>query len=195
VRLPSWRRWLAGTAALAGALAPFAGSPYRRPAPGTIDVAELAQVVADQDDHVSAVQLAAWLRARRPRLRVIDVRTAAEFRAFHIPGAEHVPLAQLASTPFAAGETIVLYSEAGVHGAQAWVFLRALGHRRVYFLRDGLHEWLDDVMSPTLAADAPAETQAAFAERAALSRWFGGNPRQAPAGAAGEPVAVRGRGC
>ena len=148
---------------------------------------------------MSAVQLAAWIRARRPRLRVIDVRTASEFRAYHIPGAEHVPLEHLAATPFADDDTVVLYSEAGVHGAQAWVFLRALGHRRVFFLRNGLHEWLDDVMSPTITADAPADAQAAFAQVAELSLWFGGTPRQVIGGRAAThedaPVATRGRGC
>jgi len=197
-----WRRWLAGAAALAGALAPLAGSPYRKR--GTIDVAELARAVAEQEDHVSAVELAAWLRARRPGLRVIDVRTAGEFAAYHIPGAEHVPLEALASTPFAAGETIVLYSELGVHGGQAWVFLRALGHRKVLFLRNGLHEWLDDVMSPTVAADAPVEAQAAFERVAELSRWFGGTPRRLAATAAATTAvsegsaiapATRRRGC
>jgi rhodanese-related sulfurtransferase len=217
-----WRRWLAGAATLAGALAPFAGSPYRRavgltaadaargstarerlaPPAGTratIDVAELARAVAEQEDHVSAVELAAWLRARRPGLRVIDVRTASEFAAYHIPGAEHVPLEQLATTPFAAGETVVLYSELGVHGGQAWVFLRALGHRRVVFLRNGLHEWLDDVMSPTIAADAPPAAQAAFDRVAELSRWFGGTPRRIAATAVSDGAAVapatRRRGC
>jgi rhodanese-related sulfurtransferase len=195
----SWRRWLAGAAALAGALAPLGGSPYRRAAPGIIDVDELARVVADQEDHVSAVQLAAWIRARRPGLRVIDVRSASEFHAYHIPGAEHVPLERLATSRFADGETIVLYSEAGAHGAQAWVFLRALGHRRVFFLRGGLHEWLDDVMSPTLTADASAEAQAAFARVAELSRWFGGSPRRLAGSAAvapgDEPARLRRGGC
>ena len=167
-------------------------------ASGSIDVAELARVVADQEDHVSAVELASWIRARRPGLRVIDVRSASEFRAFHLPGAEHVPLEALAHARFAADDTVVLYSEVGVHGAQAWVFLRALGHRRVFFLRDGLHEWLDDVMSPTLAADASPEARAEFAAVAELSRWFGGTPRRltdtanAPEAA---PVAARRRGC
>ena len=229
-----WRQWLAGVATLAGALAPFAGSPYRGTpavglaapeaargsidrsagaiaarAPGTIDVAELARAVAEQEDHVSAVELAAWLRARRPGLRVIDVRTASEFAAYHIPGAEHVPLEALAATRFAADETIVLYSELGVHGGQAWVFLRALGHHQVLFLRNGLHEWLDDVMSPTIASDAPAEAQAAFDRVAELSRWFGGTPRRIAAATAGSrgaatavsdgsavgPTTARRRGC
>jgi rhodanese-related sulfurtransferase len=205
VKRPSWQRWLAGAAALAGALAPLAGSPYRRGtpvspgAPASIDVAELARVVADEEDHVSAVQLAAWLREHRARLRVVDVRSATEFAAYHIPGAEHIPLERAAAARFASDETVVLYSETGVHGAQAWVFLRALGHRRVFFLRSGLHEWLDDVMSPTLAAGASAEAQAAFARVAELSTWFGGTPRRLTASAAGvpgaPPIAVRGRGC
>jgi rhodanese-related sulfurtransferase len=201
-----WRRWLAGAATLAGALAPFAGSPYRgarSAGAAAIDVAALARAVAAEEDHVSAVELAAWLRERRPGLRVVDVRTASEFAAYHIPGAEHVPLEQLASARFAADETIVLYSEVGVHGGQAWVFLRALGHHHVAFLRDGLHEWLDDVMSPTIAADAPAAAQAEFDRVAELSRWFGGTPRRlaAPAagvvsdGAAVAPTTARRRGC
>jgi rhodanese-related sulfurtransferase len=239
----AWRRWLAGAAALAGALAPLAGGPSgragsaARPAAGSgalersetaggaprgidersesggrgpdgsaggegdpplsIDVAELARIVADQEDHVSAIELARWIRARRSGLRVIDVRTASEFRIFHLPGAEHIALEGLADTRFGPDETIVLYSEVGIHGGQAWVFLRALGHRRVFFLRGGLHEWLDDVMSPAIAADAPPEALAAFAEIAELSRWFGGTPRWIDRGAPASDDArlARGRGC
>ena len=203
----AWRRWLAGAAALAGALAPLAGSPQGRAgsvaapgaAPGSIDVAELVRLVADQEDHVPAIELARWIRARRPGLRVIDVRSAMEFQIFHLPGAEHIALEALADTRFGRDETVVLYSEAGIHGAQAWVFLRALGHRRVFFLRGGLREWLDDVMSPVIAADAPRAAQAAFAEVAELSRWFGGTPRwldraAAPASEIDARLA-RGRGC
>lgn len=213
-----WRRYLAGAAALAGALAPLAGSPYRRagsdsaapprqlaavdarlahrPVLGSIDVAALVREVAGQDDHVSAVELARWIRDRRPGLRVVDVRTASEFAAFHIPTAEHVALEGLADARFGPDDTVVLYSEAGVHGGQAWVLLRALGHRRVYFLRGGLHEWLDDVMSPTLAADATPEAQAAFEPVAELSRAFGGTPRRLTATAAAGPgPAARWRGC
>jgi rhodanese-related sulfurtransferase len=154
--------------------------------------------VANQEDHVSAVELARWIRARRPGLRVIDVRSAAEYRAFHIPGADHLPVDRLPYARFAAGDTIVLYSELGVHGAQAWVFLRALGHRQVFFLQNGLHEWLDDVMTPTLAADASPEARAAFASVEELSRWFGGTPRRSTTPAAASEAAAppaRRRGC
>ena len=207
MRWPSRRRWLLGSAALAGALAPFAGSPYRRAptaahvasrAAGPVDVAELARAVADQEDHVSAVELAAWIRAGEPRLRVVDVRSASEFAAYHIPGAEHIPLERVATVRFADDETVVLYSELGVHAGQAWVFVRALGHRRAYFLRNGLREWLDDVMSPTIAEDAPAAAQAAFERVAELSQWFGGTPRRLGRSAdtaAEQALRARRRGC
>jgi hypothetical protein len=65
----------------------------------------------------------------------------------------------------------VLYSEGGAHAAQGWVLLRANGHRQVYFLRGGLLDWMDDVMSPALPADTSR------ARVAALSRYFGGVPR------------------
>jgi 3-mercaptopyruvate sulfurtransferase SseA len=179
-------RWLAAVAALAGGLAPFADRGH------AIDVDALASEVATQRDHVSAIELAIWLRTRRVGLRVIDVRSPSEFRAYHVPTAENVPLETLTAMRFAAGDTIVLYSEAGVHGAQAWVFLRVLGHRHVYFLRRGLDEWLDDVMSPTLAADASPAERAEFQRVAELSRWFGGFPRELTVGT---QVLLRGRGC
>jgi len=185
------RRALAIVAATGGVLALLAGSPY------PLDVQRLATAVAREDDHVTAVELAAWLRAGKHRLRVVDVRTPPEFAIYHIPGAENVPIESLTAVPFPAEDTVVLYSEVGIHGAQAWVFLRALGHRRVYFLRNGLHEWLDDVMSPTIAEGAPADAQAAFDRVAELSRFFGGMPRKLTgrADTSEDALRARRRGC
>jgi hypothetical protein len=110
-----------------------------------------------------------------------------------------MPLTTLASLAPAEGETLVLYSEGGAHAAQGWVLLRANGHRHVYFLRGGLLDWMEDVMSPALPADTSR------ARVAALSRYFGGAPRTgvAPLPAAAGPTAtaasavarVRRRGC
>jgi rhodanese-related sulfurtransferase len=163
--------------------ASLAGSPYAE-RHASLDVALMARTVAQEDDHVTAVELARWIRERRPGLRVIDVRSAEEFDAYHLPTAERIPLDSIVRTPFTAGETIVLYSEGGTHAAQAWVFLRALGYRRVYFLRGGAYEWLQDVMNPTISENASAAERAEFAKVAALSRYFGGQPRVgiAPAG-------------
>jgi rhodanese-related sulfurtransferase/uncharacterized membrane protein YedE/YeeE len=159
-RRPSGRRVaLTIPAVLLGALALFAGSPYR----ARLDVERLARAVARQEDHVTALELAAWIRDRKPGLRVLDLRTPAEFDAGHIPRAERVALESLASTPFRAGETLVLISAGGAHAAQAWVFLQALGNRQVYFLRGGQEEWEDEVMHPRVSSE--------------LTRYFGSVPR------------------
>ena len=166
-----------GRVALAlGVLAPLAGSPYAS-RHARVDVERLASAVAHEDDHVTAIELAQWIRDRRPGLRVVDVRGAAEFAAYHLPLAERIPVDSLASTPFRANETIVLYSEGGTHAAQGWVFLRAMGYEQVYFLRGGLYEWLEQVMNPTLSRSASDSERSAFARVAPLSRYFGGVPR------------------
>ena len=185
-------RILAWMAVISGIAAAFAGSPYSSHN-GRIDVDALSRAVQHEDDHVTAVELAAWIRARRPGLRVIDVRSAPEYDAYHVPTAERVSLDSIAHVPFRKDETIVLYSDGGAHAAQAWVFLRALGYDRVRFLRGGLQDWLDDVMSPSLASTASRRDSVAFDGNAALSRYFGGVPRRGVTTATVQRV--RRRGC
>jgi rhodanese-related sulfurtransferase len=171
---PVW--WLGAVVGGAALVAPVAGSPYIQSS-GTIDVAQLASIVAREDDHVTAIELAEWIRDRKPGLRVIDVRPEAEFASFHLPTATNVPIESLPASRFAPTDTVVVYSGAGGHAAQAWVFLRALGHERAYFLRGGLAEWVDEVLNPTRASSASPEEIARFDRIAALSRYFGGVPR------------------
>ncbi|HUA81826.1 MAG TPA: rhodanese-like domain-containing protein [Dyella sp.] len=127
-----------GISALAlGLGAPFAGSLFRTQQRG-LDLDSIARAIDEGSDHVSARQLAEWIRERRPGLRVIDVRSPAEFRADAIPTAENVPIHQLAKSHFAPGQTIVLYSQEGAHAGQAWVMLRSLGVTQVVFVPGGL---------------------------------------------------------
>ena len=203
-------RFLGIAALVLGALAAVAGSP-RLQSNARVDVAALARSVEGEDDHVTALELAEWIRARKSRLRVIDVRDSATFETYHIPGAERIPLSRLVSTSFAPDETIVLYSDGGAHAAQGWVFLRALGHERVYFLRGGLYEWIDEIMNPVISTTASDSARSAFAAVSEISRYFGGVPRTGadsgtiPARASGPDdhestasravTAVRRRGC
>jgi rhodanese-related sulfurtransferase len=183
---------LGAGAVVLGLAAPFAGSPYMSPR-GNIDVDAVAEVIAKGEDHIAPVQLAHWIRERRPRLRVIDVRHPAEFAEHAIPTAENIPLELLPRSSFAADETIVLYSEGGAHAAQAWMMLRALGYRSVYFISGGLVDWDAEVMSPVLRPDASSEERAAFESTAELSRYFGGDPQLAATERDASPP--RRRGC
>ena len=82
-------------------------------------------------------------------------------------------------------EKIVLYSEGGIHSAQAWMLLRAQGYKSVYMLKGGLEEWKDQVLFPAVA-DNPTPTERARDERLkSISAFFGGQPRSATAVAAG----------
>ncbi|HEX6099461.1 MAG TPA: rhodanese-like domain-containing protein [Thermoanaerobaculia bacterium] len=132
------RRVLAALALLLGLAAAFAGAPR------TIDVDALAQQVAREEDHVTALELAQWIKDRKPGLRVVNVGPGPA----RLPLSEDVALESIARTPFGKDETIVLVSDGGAHAAQAWVFLRALGHPNVFFLRGGVAEWNAEVLNP-----------------------------------------------
>ncbi len=174
-----------GLGALAcGLAAALAGSPYR-PRRAGLDVAETARAIMEGRDHIKAIELAAWIRDRKPGLRVIDVRPAGQFATSAIPTAENLPLDALLSTRFSPHESIVLYSEGGAHAGQAWTLLRAMGVLNAWFIAGGLADWHDEVLAPG-ANSAVAE----------LTRYFGGMPTVGDGAVdAARPVRPRRRGC
>jgi len=191
-------RALAGVAVSLALSAAFVGSS-RHSSGSNIDVASLAQQIEHEDDHVTALELAQWIKDRKPGLRVLDIRADSEFEAYHIPSSERVPLNEIARLTPKGDETLVLYSEGGAHAAQGWVLLRSIGFTKVYFLRGGLLDWMDDVMSPTLPEQTgKASVDSTRDNHAALSRYFGGVPRvgAVPLPSAVSPIVrIRRRGC
>ncbi len=169
-------RLVVGGLLLAGLIAALAGDPYRG-SKVTIDIKELARLVDGKADHILAEDLADRLIAGRNDFRIIDLREPTDFAAYHIPGAENIPLGALDPAALRADESYLLYSEGGIHGAQAWVLLKARGLPRVYSLYGGIEEWKDSVLHPVLPAQPTAEQAAAVAKRTLVSRHFGGSPR------------------
>jgi len=110
-------------------------------------------------------------------LLVLDLRSEPEFQEFHIAGAHRTSLKGLARDSLPQTSDIVLYSERGDHAGECWMLLRMRGYRRVYFLREGLYEWVSRVYEPRLATDATPGERAEFKRAAVLSRFFGGTPR------------------
>lgn len=183
----SLEKKLAFLAVVLGAGALFA-NPYRGPGV-RLDTRELAQVVQTEVDHVSVDELAGWIVTGRADYRLIDLRDPRAFAEYHVPTAENVPVTELGPERLGRQEKLVLYSDGGIHAAQAWMLLRARGYNSVYTVRGGLEEWKDQVLFPTLAAEATPAERAAFERRAQLARFFGGTPRQGgAASAAAEPM-------
>lgn len=181
-------RKLALAALVLGALAAF-GDPGAGRGSVSLDTQELAALVEGEVDHVSPRELADWIIAQRTDYRLLDVREAAAYGEYHIPTAEHVPMTALADHPLLRNERIVLYSDGGVHSAQAWFFLKARGFPGVYILLGGLDAWIDEVLFPAPPEGEGPETTAEAGRRRAVSELFGGSPRSGEA-AGGEPAEI-----
>ncbi len=172
-----------------GFLGLFAGDPYKG-SRYTIDEQELARVVETTVDHVSPQELADWIIQGKADFRLIDLRTENEFKEYHIPGAENVPLTALMNHGLSTQEKIVLYSDGGIHSAQAWFLLRAKGYSAAYMLFGGLEEWKDRVLFPKRAANATPAEAVEFARMSAVSAYFGGTPQSGTADTATTPAIV-----
>lgn len=146
---------LALAALVLGAVAIF-GDPYGGGAV-TLHPQELAVLVQKEVDHVSVQELAGWIIQGKSDYRLIDLRDAQAYATYHIPLAENLAITDLPGDTLARNEKIVLYSDGGIHAAQAWFLLKAQGYRGVYILRGGLEEWNDRIApaTPSVAA-APA---------------------------------------
>ena len=173
---------LAAVALVLGAGALFS-QPHRGPVV-KLDTRELAMIVEKEVDHVKPAELAAWIVEGRTDYRLLDLRSEAEFAAYHVPTAENVPVSALPDFPLLPKEKVVLYSEGGIHAAQAWFLLRAQGHTAVYTVLGGLDGWKDEVLFPVMPADASPQELARFERTAAVARFFGGTPRTASDAAA-----------
>ncbi len=178
---------LALVAGLFGFCAIFAGSPYTG-STATINAKELAVMVEKEVDHVTVDELADWIIKGRADYRLIDLRSAKDFDEYHIPGAENIPIASLPDAGLLRNEKIILYSEGGTHSAQAWFLLKALKYKNVYLLRDGLAEWKDRILFPSLAENPSPEEKAAFEKRKEVSKFFGGSPQTRNAASASQLV-------
>jgi hypothetical protein len=116
-------RKLAALAIALGAVAVFAQpqrGPYVR-----LDTQQLAMIVEQEVDHVTPAELAAWIVEGRSDYRLLDLRGAAEYAEYHIPSAENVMLPALEDYPLLPSEKIVIYSQGGIHAAQAWLLMQA----------------------------------------------------------------------
>lgn len=80
-----------------------------------------------------------------PTVRLLDVRTPAEFENAHIGGAYNVPLGQLhehAHEVRAAKGAVVLICQSGGRAQKAEQLLRSAGMANVHVLDGGMNQWI-----------------------------------------------------
>lgn len=171
----SLNKKLAFIAILLGFFALFLGNPYKGNLI-SIDTKELGLIVEKAEDHITVDQLADWLIQGKADFRLIDLRTEKEFSEYHIPNSENITITGLEKAEIPKSEKIILYSEGGIHSAQAWMLLKAKGYKGVYFLTGGLDEWKDRILFPKLSENASAEEKSKFEKSKEISKFFVGTP-------------------
>ncbi len=151
----------------------------------------LLEAVEGAEDHIEPEELADALMQGEQDLIVVDVRPPGEYRAFHIPGAVNVPLAELIDylAPYKNQGRVVLYSNGMTHPAQARDVLARLGFQNVFMLTDGIQGFLDRCLKPvSLRREPLPEPQA---ERVRVWRaYFLGTDKLAPT-PSGQPDVFR----
>ena len=149
---------------------------------GAFSEQALLQAVEGAEDHIEPEELADALVQGEQGLVVVDVRTPGEYQAFHIPGAENVPLPELIDYlgPYRNQGRIVLYSNGMTHPAQARDALARLGFQNVFMLTDGLQGFLDRCLMPVSLRSEPLSGTEAERVRAWRAFFLDGTTREVP---------------
>ncbi|MBM4091147.1 MAG: sulfurtransferase [Planctomycetes bacterium] len=123
----------------------------------------LLRSIEEAEDHIEPEELADRLMTGESDLVVVDVRSPAEYAAFHIRGAINVALPDLPATLADAKDrgTIVLYSNGMTHPAQARDALARMGFSNAYLLTDGLLGFAERCLKPASLRDEPVSTEQA----------------------------------
>jgi len=169
-----------------GFFALFAGSPYHA-SEATVNAKALALIVEKEVDHVSVQTLADWIIQGKSDFRLIDLRHEKDFAEYHVPSAENVTPSGLDQSNLQRNEKIILYSDGGIHSAQAWMLLEAKGFKGVYILRGGLEEWKDQILFPRIPENPTAAQVVEFAKTKEVSKFFGGTPQSGGTAEAATP--------
>ncbi len=125
--------------------------PQRNNTIGQLSPKQSAEALLNEDNFLSADEVARYIVNEDSALQLIDLRTAAEYRKFNIPGSVNVPINELAGKEntgylFQKGKKIVFYSNGDILSAEAWTLAKQMGVKNCFLLKGGLNEWFKTVM-------------------------------------------------
>lgn len=87
----------------------------------------------------------------------LDVRTAGEFQAGHLPGAVNMPVDQIQTLAASLDPTqpVLVYCATGSRSTSAVQYLAGAGFTKIYHFDSGMVAWSGDVESGTQVAAVP----------------------------------------
>lgn len=144
----------------------------------SINPGRLLKATLSEEAFFTADQVARFVVSEDSTIRIIDLRSPEEFRAFSIPGSVNVPYNQFFDadprTFLGSGDIKnILYSNSDLHSAYALALARGMRHENVFVMKGGLNEWFSSVMNSSFTGERiTARENALFETRTKAKRIF-----------------------
>ncbi|HYW96887.1 MAG TPA: rhodanese-like domain-containing protein [Bacteroidales bacterium] len=158
----------------------IAAVPQNKTKPYKLSANQLLEKAISYEQYVTPDNVADLLIKKDPTLRLIDVRTPAEFEKFSLPGAVNIPLSEVLSDSYRDiidqdVKMNVFYSNGTLNANEAWMITRQLGYKNNYVLQGGLNYWAETIMNPKAPEQtSPDEEIARYNFRKGASQALGG---------------------
>jgi len=158
----------------------IAAVPQNKTKPYKLSANQLLEKAISYEQYVTPDNVADLLIKKDPTLRLIDVRTPAEFEKFSLPGAVNIPLSEVLSDSYRDiidqdVKMNVFYSNGTLNSNEAWMITRQLGYKNNYVLQGGLNYWAETIMNPKAPEQtSPDEEIARYNFRKGASQALGG---------------------
>jgi len=159
-----------------GIIAIFLGDPYNR-AEARVNLKEIALLSPAQIDKVSVYDMADWIIKGNADYRLLDLRGMDAYKKYNIPTSEPAEPTDILDGDYMRNEKLILYADDNLVEAKTWFILKAQHFKSVYILDGGLKAWRENILFPSLPAQATPEQKAQFAKIAQVSKFFGGQPQ------------------
>lgn len=137
---------------------------------------ELLQQMLLESNYISSDELAELLIGGDPSIRLIDVRSASNFKD-PLPRAINIPIDSIFSENYAYlfDQSVmknIIYSSDDMRATQVWMMTRQLGYANNYLLKGGFEVWKSTILDPNYPAQSASQEEFDLYEKRVASRQF-----------------------
>ena len=121
--------------------------------PNQIEPQQLLAELIQPTRYVTTDQVAKLIIKKDPSLMLLDVRDAASYENYSLPGSVNVPIDSMMSKNYLSylgipGVKVVFFSNDDIKADQAWVLAKRLGFKSTYVMKGGLNCWMQTIIDP-----------------------------------------------
>ena len=139
---------------------------------------KVISAITSEERYFTVDQVARFIASGDSTIRLIDLRSPAEYKAFTLPGAINLPYTDLLSkdpSVYFGKDDIknITFSNGDFFSGYALALAKGMNFRNVYVMKGGINEWFNTVMNSRFTGEriTPAEN-ALFEARTIAKRLF-----------------------